>query len=147
MNRVIVTADFGHLKVYRMVETPNRGPKLTLVDELNFVDAHGRYIDKMSDSAGQFPVAEGSGPSPAMATGEALTAELENQRRLAKAVAGSIEAILRREQPARWHFAAPAESGNAILEGIAPDLRQNLLWTVRADLTKTPPDEVLQHFV
>ena len=147
MSVVIITANLGHLKAYRLVNTPNRGLKLEMIDEMNFLQAHGRFQEKVTDVAGRFPVAEGSGPMPPMASGEALTAELEIHRRLAKLAAECIERIVERERPKRWHIAAPAEICPAITEAIAPELRKTLLRTVNADLTKVPPEEVLRHFV
>ena len=147
MNSVIVTANLGHLKAFRLVQTPNRGVKLELIDEMNFLESHGRYFEKTSDQAGRFPVSEGKGPRSPMATGEALTAEVEIHRRLAKQVAEQVESILRWEKPQRWHLAAPAESCNRIVEALSPEARNEMRWTVHADLTKVPADEVLRHFL
>ena len=146
MSSVIVTANLGHFKAYRLVRTPNRGAALDFIDELNFLDAHGRYSDKVSDSAGQFPVSRTAGPAVQAATGENLTAEIEVERRLVKAVGQRIEATLRREKPLRWHLAAPAEICPAILDCVAPELRESLVRTVHADLTKIPAGQVLKHF-
>lgn len=146
MVTLVVAANLGHLKTYRAVHTPNRGLKLELADEQTFPDAHNRYSDMVTDMAGRFPVTRSAGPSVQAATGEGLTAEIELQRRLIKAVAQSIEANLRREAPARWALAAPAEICQALLNDIAPDLRDSLWRTVSADLTKVPPDEIPPHF-
>ena len=56
MNQLIVTANLGHLKAYRLVRTPTRGAHLELIEEVNFAEAHGRYTDRVSDMAGRFPV-------------------------------------------------------------------------------------------
>ncbi len=58
---LVIVTDRGSLKAYRVNETPTRGPSLQLVQAFNMTDAHGRLIDKVSDSAGRFPVTEGAG--------------------------------------------------------------------------------------
>ena len=143
---LVVVANLGHLKAYKVVETPTRGRKLELVDELNFPEAHGRFADKVTDYAGRFPMTQGPGAGQQMAPSEALTVELETQRRLVRLVARQIEAIIRREQPEFWDFAAAPEVYQAILGEITPEYRQRLLRSARADLTKTPPPELLAHF-
>src|SRR5260370_5744060 len=56
---LVIVTDRGSLKAYRVNETPTRGPSLQLAQAFNMTDAHGRLIDKVSDSAGRFPVTEG----------------------------------------------------------------------------------------
>jgi hypothetical protein len=58
---LVIVTDRGSLKAYRVNETPTRGPSLQLVQAFNMTDAHGRFIDKVSDLAGRFPVTEGAG--------------------------------------------------------------------------------------
>ena len=79
MSTVVIAANLGHLKAFRVEETPTRGRRLELIDEMEFPEAHGRFLDKITDMAGRFPVSEGAGQGSAMSTGEALTAELEIQ--------------------------------------------------------------------
>ena len=58
---LVIVTDRGSLKAYRVTETPTRGPSLQLVQAFDITDAHGRLVDKVSDSAGRFPVTEGAG--------------------------------------------------------------------------------------
>ena len=147
MSTVIIAVNLGHLKAYRVAETPTRGRKLELLEEMEFTEAHGHFADKVTDMAGRFPVSEGAGPGlGGMARGEALSAELETERRLVKLVARQIEALLKTERPEYWHFAAAAEIHQAILDALEPALRERAVRHVHADLTKTPPPEVLAHF-
>lgn len=147
MNTLVVVANLGHLKAYRLVRTPARGLKLEPLDELNFPEAHGHYADKVTDIAGRFPVSESAGPYVQMSSAEALRAQNETHRRLARLVAEQIEAILRRERPEWWRFAATSEIFHAIADQIPPDLRSRMVQSVHADLTKLPPEEVAAHFL
>lgn len=144
---MIVVANLGHLKIYRVLETPTRGRKLELIEEMEFPEAHGHFLDKVTDMAGRFRISTGVGTGTAVARGEALTAELEIQRRLVKLVAEKIESALLTERPERWHFAAAPEIHAAILGELDPDLSRRIVRSVHADLTKVPPSEVLSHFL
>ena len=147
MSTLVVAANLGHLKAFRVAETPTRGRKLDLIEEMEFPEAHGHFIDKVTDMAGRFPGSGGAGQGTSMSIGEALTAELEIQRRLVKLIAGRIAAILQGERPEYWHFAAGAEVHQAILNELPQELRERVVRHVHADLTKTPAPEVLAHFI
>lgn len=119
---------------------------MDLIDEMEFPEAHGRFVDKVTDMAGRFPVTGGPGQGMAMSRGEALTAEIETQRRLVKLIAERIASVLNSERPEYWHFAANPGVHQAILDELAPELRDRAVRHVHADLTKVPAAEVLAHF-
>ncbi len=114
-----------------------------MIEEVEFPEAHGHFIDKVTDMAGRFP---GSGGAEGLSTGEALRTELEIQRRLVKLIAERIAAVLQEERPEYWHFAANPEVHQAILNELPVELRERVVRHVHADLTKTPAPEVLAHF-
>jgi len=149
MEAIIITANLGRMKAYRVVETPTRGRKLDLVEDLEFLDAHGRTSEKLSDQAGRFPMTEAAGPprTTQLSTYEAHTLGTEIERRLIRLVAQAMTATLERERSEIWYFAASPEVHDAILEEITtPGLRERRLRSARVDLVKTPPQEVLAHF-
>jgi hypothetical protein len=146
MSTVVIAANLGHLKAFRVVETPVRGRKLELIDEVAFPEAHGTFQDRVTDMAGRFSVSTGTGPGQGMARGEALTAELEIERRLVKTVAERMTSILSGERPEFWYLAATPEVHQAILNALPQDLRERVARHVYADLTKTRPASVLAHF-
>jgi hypothetical protein len=148
MSTVVVVANLGHLKAFRMVQTPTRGRKLDVIEEMEFPEAHGHFLDKVTDMAGRFPESGGPGRQGAgMSTGEALRTQLEMQRRLVKLISERITAILHGERPEYWHFAANPEVHQAILNELPQELRERVVRHVHADLTKTPAPEVLAHFI
>ena len=145
MSTVIIAANLGHLKEFRVAETPMGTRRLELIKEVEFPEAHGRLQDKVTDMAGRFPGGDGTGL--AMAHGEALKAELEVERRLIKLVVQQIEAVLNSERPEYWHLAATSEIHQALLDVLPPELRQRVIRHVQADLTSVPAPEVLARFV
>src|SRR5438105_10783174 len=93
---LIIVADRGSLKAYKVDETPNRGASLQLVQALEITDAHGRYDDKLTDQAGRFPVSNGSG-NHAASIAERTALETENDKRICKQLADHIAEVVRRE--------------------------------------------------
>jgi hypothetical protein len=61
---LIIVADRGSLKAYKVDDTPNRGASLQLVQAFEITGAHGRYDDKLTDQAGRFAVSDGTGATP-----------------------------------------------------------------------------------
>ena len=58
---LIIVADRGSLKAYRVNETPTRGPSLKLIQAFDVTDAHGKLVDKVTDLAGRYAANDGSG--------------------------------------------------------------------------------------
>jgi hypothetical protein len=149
MNTVVVAANLGHLKAFRVADTPTRGRKLELIDEVEFPEAHIRVHEKFSDAAGRYKSAAGMGPMgpvTAMSRGEAMSVEEEKQKRLVKLVADRIGILLHQEKPETWNFAAASEIHQAILQELPKDLRGRALHRVHSDLTKVPASELLAYF-
>ena len=102
---LIIVADRGGVKAYRVNETPTRGASLQLVQAFDITDAHGRYDDKLTDRAG-FPVSDGNGRH-ANSIAERTALETENDRRICKQLAEHIAEVVKREAAEGWSFAAP----------------------------------------
>jgi hypothetical protein len=54
--------------------------------------------------------------------------------------------VLKQEQPEHWSFAAPNTIHEAVLEGIEPALRKQLVEQVHSDLVNIEPSKLLNHF-
>ena len=143
----MIVTDRGSLKAYRVNETPTRGPSLQLVQALNITDAHGRLIDKVSDLAGRFPIAEGAGAhrGPA-ATAERTQLVTEMDRRIQKDLADQIAKIVSENGKEGWSFAAPAEIHSAIVDLLPPAVRQRIVEHVKSDLVKVEPARLISYF-
>jgi hypothetical protein len=141
---LVVVADRGAVKAYKVIQTPVRGPSAQLIEEQELREAHERYRDKVTDQAGAFPSAGTAGQGNAIA--ERMSMETEEDSRLFKAIAQRIEDIARRSQPLSWTFAAPPEINSAILQHLPKDLQEILDQNVKHDLTKVPGHSLLEHF-
>jgi len=144
---LVIVADRGGLKAYRVEETPTRGPSLQLVQAFNLTDAHGRLLDKVTDQAGRFPVSNGAGGHHGPASiAERTQMETETQRRLCKQLADRIVDVVSRNAKEAWSFAAPAEIHNAIVDLLPATVRARVIEHVNSDLVKIEPAKLTSHF-
>ena len=142
---LIVVADRGGLKAYRVNETPTRGASLQLVQAFDITDAHGRYDDKLTDQAGRFPVADGNGRH-ANAIAERTQLETETDRRICKQLAEHITEVVKREAADGWSFAAPASIHATVTELLPASLQTRVVEHVKSDLVKIEPAKLASHF-
>ena len=141
---LIIVADRGSLKAYRVNETPTRGPSLKLVQAFDVTDAHGKLIDKVTDLAGRYAASDGAGMHQASIAETKL--ETETERRINKQLADQITKIAKSDGIDGWSFAAPPSCHNAIVELIAADVRNRIVEFVKSDLVKVEPAKLGSHF-
>ncbi len=142
---LIVVADRGGVKAYKVNDTPTRGASLQLVQAFDIIDAHGRYDDKLTDQAGRFPVADGNGRH-ANSIAERTALEAETDRRICKQLAEHIAEVVKREAAHGWSFAAPASIHATVSELLPAALRSRVVEHVRSDLVKIEPAKLASHF-
>jgi hypothetical protein len=143
---LIIVADRGSLKAYRVNETPTRGPSLQLVQAFNITDAHGRLVDKVSDQAGRFPVGDGGSSRHMNAIAERTQMEAETDRRIRRELADRIVDIVKSDGVTGWSFAAPSSSHNAIIDLLPADIRARIVEHVKSDLVNIEPAKLSAHF-
>jgi Protein required for attachment to host cells len=142
---LVIVADRGSLKAYRVGETPTRGPSLQLVQAFNITDAHGRLVDKVTDQAGRFPGRDGAGLQHG---GSIAETKLENEtdRRIYRQLADQIAKVVKIDGIEGWSFAAPAEFHSTIVDLLPNDVRDRIVEHVKSDLVKVEPARLLSHF-
>ncbi|MGH7938663.1 MAG: host attachment protein [Bryobacteraceae bacterium] len=142
---LIIVADRGSLKAYRVEDTPTRGASLQLVQALELTDAHGRYDDKLTDQAGRFPVSDGNGRH-ANSIAERTALETETEKRICKQLADRISEVVKKEATDGWSFAAPAPIHAAISDLLPRPIRNRVVEHVKSGLVKTEPAKLRNHF-
>jgi len=152
---IIIVADLGRLKAYRVVVSEGIDPhetmqvshvnpmntkktamRLELIDDREYVDAHHRVSEEMSDKPGRFDVS----------TGEAHHMLLEKDRRGLEAIAEDINALIAREAPESWCLAFPKETNGQLAEMLDAKAAESLECNLAKDLAQTPTEELLSHF-
>jgi hypothetical protein len=148
----LVVADRGNLKAFRVEKSPRqRPPRLALVEEAQFPEAHVRLSEKVTDRQGRWPVGgNGGGGGGGMARRQNALGEhqleMEEERRLIRQIGEHLSATLDRENPECWSMAAPATINDQILDHVSTQWRDRLVEKLSAGLVKTPPTDLLNHF-
>ena len=143
---LIILADRGSVKAYKVEETPTRGPSLQLVQAFDITDAHGRYNEKLTDQAGRFPVGDAGSGRHMNAIAERQGLETENDRRIYKQLAEHVSEIVRSHLPEGWSFAAPASINSAIVDLLTPEIRDRIVENVKSDLVNIELAKLPTHF-
>ena len=143
---LVIAADRGSLKAYRVNETPTRGPSLKLIQAFDITDAHGKLIDKVTDLAGRFPVTESAGAHRGAASIAESKLETETDRRITKELADQIAKIVNGSGKEGWAFAAPSEIHGAIVDLLPDRVRNRIVEHVKSDLVKVEPAKLPNHF-
>src|SRR4051794_25997118 len=141
---LIIVADRGSLKAYKVSKIPSRGHHLELVQAFDTTDGHGRFQDKLTDQAGSFP--SGAAPGQMNSVGERTGMATENDRRIHKQLADSISDIVSRDGRDGWSFAAPASIHSAVVDLLTPEIRKGAIDHVKSDLVKIEPAKLAAHF-
>lgn len=142
--KLIFVVDLGHFKTYRISDTPT-GPKIDLIESRDYIDAHGKLSEKVTDRAGRFGIGRGK-EGAAKGYGEPHNLALEEEKRIVKLIAEDISTVLGREEYREWYFAAPGEINGKVVSNLAPGLASGIAKNVPADLTKTKKAELLSYF-
>jgi hypothetical protein len=141
---LVVVADRGSLKAYRVDDTPTRGPSLHLVQAFNITDAHGKLSDKLTDFAGRY-AADGAGAHPGASFAETKL-ENETDRRIYRQLADQIAKIVKNGAGTGWSFAAAADIHKAIVDLLPGNVRDRIVEHVKSDLVKIEPARLHSHF-
>lgn len=126
---LIIVADRGSLRAYRVRQTPTRGARLRLVQAFDVPDvmnaATMRHRTPMSDW-------------PQM--------ETEMERRAVHELATEIAKIVTRNRGEGWSFAAPESIYQKIVDLLPPEIRERIVEHVESDLVKTEISKLPEHF-
>ena len=126
---LIIVADRGSLRAYRVQKTPTRGPHLDLVQAFEVIDvmnaASTRHTTPMTD----WP---------------ALEAEMD--RRICKELATEIAKIVEHNASGSWSFAAPKSIYAKIAEHLPREIQERIVEHVESDLVKLPAAALPSHF-
>ncbi len=143
---IIITADLGHFKIYRITKNPlEKSPGITLIKSYDSINGHGKLGDKLSDAAGRFRRGGGKDEA-AMGSGERHNIERETEKRLIKMIAKDIGTYVVSEKCDKWFLAASRKINRQIVENLKPEIKAKMFKNLSADLTKVKKSEILGHF-
>ena len=126
---LIIVADRGSVRAYRVEETPTRGPHLKLVQAFEVTDVMNAASLRHSTPMTDWP-----------------QLEAEMDRRICKELGTEIAKIVERNPGKAWSFAAPKSIYAKIVEHLLPEIRERIVEHVESDLVKLPAAALLSHF-
>jgi protein required for attachment to host cells len=126
---LIIVADRGSVRAYRVEETPTRGPSLKLVQAFDIPDVMRATTMRHRTPMTDWP-----------------RLEAEMDRRICKEVATEIAKIVVRNPGKGWSFAAPESIYAKIVEHLPPKIRKLIVEHVESDLVKLPAAALRPHF-
>jgi hypothetical protein len=126
---LIIVADRGSLRAYRVEETPTRGPHLRLVQAFEITDVMNASSTRHTTPMTDWP-----------------QLEAEMDRRICKELAIEIAKIVERNTGEGWSLAAPESIYAKIVEHLPPEIQERIVEHVEADLVKLPSAALLSHF-
>ena len=141
---VIVATDLGAFKAYRLQRTDRNTPRLEVIEEIEFVDGHGKLGDKQTDQAGRYKVPT---QNMAMSYGERQKIGLELKRRLIKQIAERLTKLANRRDVEEIYFSAASEVNEMILEEAGRQVRDKIEKNVPCNLANADKKELLRHFL
>lgn len=146
--KLLVLADLGHCKVYRLEDGRNFStPRLQLLEDWQ-TNVTQHLSKELSDQAGQYrrgmlSAAEGA---MAMSAGEQHNLSLERKRRAVKVLAKRIEELLDSEEVEGCYLAADRQINAALLDAMGQRARSRIQRNVPANLTRLDASHVIHHF-
>lgn len=143
-NELIMTANLGCVKCYRIDFPVGRTPFPQLLEEITLVEAHERQQDIASDATGRFHTQPSEGF--VSETGERTGLESEIQNRLVRTLIRHIQASLARYNPRSWKLAASREINASIVKGIGMPWGARLAQNIEQNLAHLPAQKLLAHF-
>jgi Protein required for attachment to host cells len=126
---LVIVADRGSLRAYRVEETPTRGPHLKLMQAFEVTDVMNAASMRHSTPMTDWP-----------------QLEAEMDRRICKELATQITKIVERSPGEGWSFAAPESIYAKIVEHLPPEIQERIVEHVESDLVKLPTAALASHF-
>jgi len=145
-NKLLIVADLGRVKAYKLDFTPEQHtPRLERLEELVLEDARNRVLDKVTDEAGRrvSPTQKKWGAP----LGDEHNLKLELKRRLIRQIGDRIQYLIERSGCDGCWLAAHKEINQQILEELPPTTRNRIRKNLPRDLTKLRQKELLDQFL
>ena len=143
---IIITADLGHFKAYRVTQDPpDISPRVTLIESYDSIEGYGKLGDKLSDAGGRFRKS-GSKNEVAKGSGERHNIKLEMEKKLLKMIAMDIDDIIESEDCDEWYLASGKKINRKIINNLKTEVKDRLVKNITANLTGVARSEILSHF-
>ncbi len=148
---IVIVANLGEMKVYqanpRDLEAEAglkpQNIKLDQVNAIDYVEAHWKLKDIVTDEAGRFKADAGKMGGNA---GERHELEKKMEEDVIKALADDITKIVAEYNPPKYFLALPQTIFNRVWERVGSDAKAKLFRYIEEDLTKTDRNKLPEIF-
>ena len=148
---LVIVANLGEMKVYKanprdLEAEAGLKPdhiKLDLVNAVDYVEAHWKLKDIVTDEAGRFKADAGKMGGNA---GERHELEKKMEEDVIKAIAEDIVKIVEQNNPPKYFLALPQNIFKRVWEKVANEAKNKLFRYVEEDLTKTDKNKLPEIF-
>lgn len=140
--KLVIVADLGLLKAYRLEATLKGTPHLELLEEVIIEDAHHRLVEKVTDLSGRHvsPTAKKWGTPRS----DDHNLKLEFKRRLIRTIADHIERLVKANRETTCCLAAHKEINHLIMDALPKPVRARIETNLARDLVKATRKELLE---
>jgi len=144
-NRVIVVANLGAFKAYKVEQDGNTTPRLLEFPVDDVPNEHAKRSNTLTVMEGKSASSPSNPATNATGSdGEQHNMELEKRRRAIRKIAENIRKLLSEDTARTCSLAAPKEILGQILGDVHPSLRSRVDITLPLDLTRTPKAELIE---
>ena len=142
--KLMVVADLGHLRAYRLQRIPTaRTARLSLVED-RATEVTDHLSEAVTDQAGRFRRELSVGGM--LSDGEEHHLGLERRRRAIKTLATRVSRLIDREAVDGCFLAADPRINQCVLEAMHPAARAKVQKNILANLSKLRPPQLLERF-
>ena len=117
-SKLLIVADLGLVKAYKLDFTPNHTPRLEQLQEIVQEEAHSRLLDKLTDEAGRHSSPTQKNWGAPLADDHSF--KLEFKRRLIRQISDHIRRLIERSGWDVCWLAAHKEINQKILDELPP---------------------------
>lgn len=150
MNRLIITADLGRIKVFRVTQfdliKDQTKPAIALETDIKLANTYSRFGQRDTDQAGRFSSGSAAGSTTGMSSGERHEEQKEAEKSQLQKVAEKINATLKEYSTDEFYLAVPQTIHKQLLELLDPTVEKRMLSHLAVDLTGAKKKELLQRF-
>jgi hypothetical protein len=134
--KLVIVADLGHLKAYRLEERPELSrPRIELIQAMETVETHPLREDVTE------PAVLG-----ALSEGEGHNASLERRNRTVRMLAETITTWIAQEHVPTCYLAADPRINQSLLGEMDQQTRRKIQKNIPANLCELEPEELIERF-
>ncbi len=152
---IVIVADLGEMKIYKAQPRDLEAEaglkpdhvKLDLIDAKDYVAAHWKVQDIVTDEAGQFKGgSQGRGEFTQGSVGERHELEKRVEEEVIEAIAADIEATIAEQNPPKWFLGLPETIYDRVMAKVGDGAKGKLFHSLKKDLIKTNKNDLVDIF-